>query len=146
MPLTPFHYPLAWGLSKMDRRLSLPALVVGSVIPDIECLFLWFFFRGVLPDHFILHSLIGGLTIGTIIAIGVTVYLYPPIISIIFKVDKEKLKDACKFGPVLVISCILGVLSHELVDFPFHWYNQTLWPIVDAYDFVGPVVQLLAFD
>ena len=37
-------------------------------------------------------------------------------------------------------------MSHELLDIPLHWYNQTLWPFVDPYEFVGPLVQLLAFD
>lgn len=146
MPITPLHYPLAWGLSKTSRKLSLPALVVGSVIPDIECVVLWLFFRGVLPDHLVLHSLIGGLTLGTVIAVIVTVTLYTPIISGIFKVDKEKLKDVCKFTPMLVVSCFLGVVSHLLIDYTHHWYNPILWPWVDPYVFVGPLAAFFAFD
>jgi hypothetical protein len=43
MPVTPLHYPAAWGLSKLDKRLSLPALIVGSFIPDIEVPILFLF-------------------------------------------------------------------------------------------------------
>ncbi len=146
MPITPLHYPLAWGLSKTSRKLSLPALVVGSVIPDIECVVLWLFFRGVLPDHLVLHSLIGGLTLGTFIAVVVTVTLYTPIISGIFKVDKGKLKEVCKFTPTLVASCFLGVVSHLLIDYTHHWYNPILWPWIDPYVFVGPLAAFFAFD
>ncbi|KKK92066.1 hypothetical protein LCGC14_2706670, partial [marine sediment metagenome] len=68
MPITPLHYPLAWGLSKIDKRLILPGLIVGSFIPDIEVPILFIFFSGVLPDHLVLHSLVGAITIGTIIS------------------------------------------------------------------------------
>ncbi len=40
MPITPLHYPVAWGLSKLDKRLNLQGLIVGSFIPDIELPFL----------------------------------------------------------------------------------------------------------
>ena len=53
MPITPLHYPIAWGLSKLDKRLNLPGLIVGSFIPDIEVPFLFIFFSGVLPDHLV---------------------------------------------------------------------------------------------
>ncbi|MHA1638355.1 MAG: DUF4184 family protein [Candidatus Thorarchaeota archaeon] len=138
--------PLAWAISKADKRMILPGLVVGAVIPDIECLILWYFFRGILPDHLVLHSLIGGLLLGTLLAVFVTLIFYPPIISGIFKVDKRRLKDACKFTPMLVVSCFIGVASHLLLDYTHHWYNPILWPWVDPYLFVGPLVQLFAFD
>ena len=63
MPLTPLHYPLAHGLSKVGKKLSLPGLVVGAVIPDIEVPLMRIFFSD-LPDHLVLHSLIGAATLG----------------------------------------------------------------------------------
>ena len=89
MPVTPLHYPFAFLISKIDRRLSLPALVVGSVIPDIEVPLMWIFFSD-LPDHLFLHSLIGAVTVGTILAVIVTWILYAPIISTLFGVDRER--------------------------------------------------------
>jgi membrane-bound metal-dependent hydrolase YbcI (DUF457 family) len=144
MPVTPLHYPLAWILSKADRRLPLPGLVVGCVIPDIEVPILWYFFSGVLPDHLVLHSLIGGLTLGTLLALVISRLLYAPIISVFFGVDRSRLDHACRVTPSLVAACFLGVLSHLLLDYTMHWFNPILWPWVDPFVFVGPIVLFFA--
>lgn len=145
MPFTLFHYPIGYGLSKLNDRLSLPALVVGSVIPDIEVPFLFLFFQGVLPDHFILHSLIGALTIGLLLAVLVVRYVYPPVVGFVFNLDRSELLENCRITPLIVISAAIGILSHILIDIPFHWYNQILWPWVDAQMIVGPVCILFAW-
>jgi membrane-bound metal-dependent hydrolase YbcI (DUF457 family) len=139
MPFTPLHYPLAFVLSKTNKKLLLPGVVVGSVIPDIEVPIMWVFFNG-LPDHLFLHSLVGAVSVGTILAVVVTWLLYPPIISAVFRVSKKKLKDACRLSGILVVSCLIGVLSHLLLDYPMHWFNPILWPWVNPYDIVGPLV------
>ena len=145
MPFTPLHYPVGYGLSKVDKRLSFPGLIVGSVIPDVEVLVLHFFFPNLL-DHLVLHSLVGVLTLGTLLAVFVTRFLYPPIIAGLFGVDRELLDDACKITPSLVLSCMLGALFHVLVDIPMHWFNPVFWPWVDPLDIVGPLVVLFAFE
>lgn len=144
MPVTPLHYPLAWLMSKSNNKLILPGLVVGSVIPDIEVPILWYFFTGVLPDHLILHSLVGGLTLSTILAAIGAWLLYPVIVSSIFKVDRDDLKNECKLTPIFILSCFLGVLSHLLIDYTMHWFNPILWPWVSPFAFVGPLVLLFA--
>lgn len=144
MPITPLHYPIAWGLSKLNKKLNFPGLIVGSFIADIEVPFLIFFFRGILPDHFILHSLLGAVTIGTIISTLSTVYLYPIIASLIFRVNKVKLKEVCKFSRTLILSCMLGNIFHILLDIPMHPFNPVLWPFVDPYAIVGPLVLFFA--
>jgi len=141
MPATPLHYPFAFLISKSDKRLSLPALVVGSVIPDIEVPFMWIFFS-TLPDHLFLHSLIGAATLGTLLTVLVTRYLYTPIISTFFGVDKTELNDVCRVTPWLIASSFIGVMSHLILDFPMHWYNPILWLWVDPYDVVGPLILL----
>ena len=145
MPFTPLHYPVGYGLSKVDRRLSFPGLIVGSVIPDIEVPILVFLFPNFL-DHLVLHSLVGVLTLGTLIAVFVTRFLYPPIISKLFGVDRKKLDDACKITPSLAFSCMIGALFHVLVDIPMHWFNPVFWPWVNPLDIVGPLVLLFAFE
>jgi hypothetical protein len=139
MPATPLHYTLAFLVSKTDKRLSLPGLVVGSVIPDIEVPIIQMFFVG-LPDHLFLHSLIGAITVGTLVSVIVTRYLYPLIISFVFRIEKNKLNRVCWISPWMVLSCLLGVLSHLVLDFPEHWYNPILWPWVNPQDIVGPLV------
>lgn len=143
MPITPLHYPLAFGLSKTNKRLLLPGVVVGSVIPDIEVPIMWVFFSD-LPDHLFLHSLVGAVSAGTFLAVVVTWLLYPPIISAIFRVDKDDLKEACSLSGMLVVSCLIGVLSHLLLDYPMHWFNPILWPWVSPFDVVGPLVLVFA--
>ncbi|MFW9891875.1 MAG: DUF4184 family protein [Candidatus Thorarchaeota archaeon] len=143
MPVTPLHYPLAHGLSKIDKKLSLPGLIVGSVIPDIEVPLMWIFFSD-LPDHLFLHSLIGAIIVGTLIAVTVTWLLYTPLISTLFSVDQERLKETTGLSKMLVVSCLIGVLSHLLLDYPMHWYNPILWPWIDPFDVVGPLVLFFA--
>ncbi len=140
MPVTPFHYPFAFVVSKLDRRLILPGVVVGAVIPDIEVPLMWVFFPS-LPDHLLLHSLIGASTVGLLLAVFVTRVFYAPIISLFFGVDKGDLDDACRVTPALVASCLIGVWSHLLLDYPMHWYNPILWPWVNPFDVMGPLVQ-----
>jgi len=138
------HYPVAWGLSKLDKRLSLPGLIVGSFLPDIEVPFLLIFFSGLLPDHLILHSLIGAVMVGTVISIFVTVYLYPILTSWLFHLDKAKIKEVCRFSPGLALSCMLGNLFHIFLDIPMHPFNPVLWPFVDPYSIVGILVLVFA--
>ena len=140
------HYPIAWGLSKIDKRLNLPGLIVGSFIPDIEVPIILLFFKGILPDHFILHSLIGALTIGTIISILVVVILYPRLTSLVFRLDKDKTKKECKLTPVLVISCMLGNVFHILLDLIMHPFNPVLWPFIDPYSIIGILVLLFVIE
>jgi len=141
LPITPLHYPFAFVISKTDKRLSLPALVVGSVMPDIEIPFMWVFFS-TLPDHLFLHSLVGAATLGTVLTILVTRFLYAPIISTFFDVDRSELNEVCKITPWLVVSSFIGVMSHLILDFPMHWYNPILWPWVNPFDVIGPLVLL----
>lgn len=141
MPVTPLHYPFAFLISKSDKRLSLPALVVGSVMLDIEVPLMWVFFS-TLPDHFFLHSLIGAATVGTLLAVIVTHFLYAPIISTIFGIDRTELNDNCRVTPWLIASSFIGVMSHLILDFPMHWYNPILWPWVNPYDVIGPLILL----
>ena len=139
MPVTPLHYPFAFLLSKTDKRLSLPAPVVGSVMPDIEVPLMWIFFS-TLPDHLFLHSLIGAATVGTLLTVFVTRFLYTPIISTIFGVDRTELNEVCRITPWLVASSFIGVMSHLILDYPMHLYNPILWPWVDPYAVIGPLV------
>ena len=144
MPFTLFHYPFGYLTSKIDKRFVLPALLVGSVMPDLEVPILFLFFSGVVPDHFILHSLIGTLTIGLLLAVTVTKFIYPPLIGSIFKIDREKLKEACRVTPWMILSCAIGLVLHIGVDYLHHWYNPVFWPWIDPFLLVGPFVSFFA--
>ncbi|MCP8304601.1 MAG: DUF4184 family protein [archaeon] len=61
MPLTPFHHPVAYAIYKLDRRLSLPGLVVGSMFPDLEIPIIFLLYHDLsfhFPEDFSSNSLI----------------------------------------------------------------------------------------
>jgi hypothetical protein len=93
LPLTPFHYPVAYIVHKLAGNLSLPAVVVGSMVPDLEIPVMVLLLGTNLPNRLVLHSLIGSLTVGTALAVAITVLIYPKLTSAIFPIDKPKLKE-----------------------------------------------------
>ncbi|MHA2289551.1 MAG: hypothetical protein ACXABG_12265, partial [Promethearchaeota archaeon] len=99
-----------------------------------------------IDNHFILHSLIGALTIGTLLSILATVLIYPLLASLIFRVDRSRVKEACRLTPFLVLSCVLGNVFHILLDFPMHPYSFILWPFVDPNSIVGFLVLAFAIE
>lgn len=142
--MTPLHYPLAYGIHRLGRgRLRLPGVIVGAVIPDIEVPLLIIFFPN-LPDHLLLHSLLGAVTVGLCLAVIATRTLYAPIVSWLFGLDRGDVGRRCRITPALSMSCLLGLLSHLLVDYLIHPFNPLLWPFVDPYSLPGPLILLLA--
>ncbi len=128
MPLTPLHYPVAYLMYKLNKKLGLPGLVVGSMFPDLEIPAIIFLFRTRIPHRLVLHSLLGAATIGTMLSVIFTVLIYPPLISYFFKIEEEKIKRKCRISCVLIFSCFLGNLSHALLDVVNHPYNPIFWP------------------
>jgi membrane-bound metal-dependent hydrolase YbcI (DUF457 family) len=145
LPVTPLHYPIAKIVNKIDKTasLSLPALIVGTMVPDLEVPFLYHLSGIWQQDRMVLHSLIGGLTLGTLIAVAITVFLYNPIVSTIFPINKQRLKHQCHMSGCLVFSAAIGVLSHNLLDVANHAYNPVFWPFLSLYESPSPLVPLL---
>jgi hypothetical protein len=77
LPITPFHHPVAYIIDKFGGKLSLPAVIVGSMVPDLEIPFMLLLFGTNTPTHLMLHSILGSLTVGTAIAVAITVLIYP---------------------------------------------------------------------
>jgi len=129
MPFTLLHYVVAYLAGKWKPRLSFPGLIVGSVSPDLDMLICQF----VDSPHGrgILHSLFGVATIGTALSVFFTVYLYPTVVSRIFRIDKTVVKDRCRFSKGLLFACFVGNILHVLVDSLHHPYNPTLYPFVN---------------
>ncbi|MCW4000810.1 MAG: DUF4184 family protein [Candidatus Bathyarchaeota archaeon] len=142
MPVTPLHYPIAKLLHMLGgkARLSLPGLIVGAMVPDLEVLFIWLLTGK--EDRMVLHSLIGGLTLGTLLAVAITVLLYRPLVGAIFPVNKDKLKQNCTLSTTLAVSCLIGVLSHVLFDVANHTFNPLFWPFLSMYQTPSPITPL----
>ena len=128
MPLTPFHYPIAYLLNKWKLQLSLPALIVSSFMPDLDSLLYIITFGRIPMERTVLHSLLGVTTLGTLLSVTLTLFLYPSLVSFLFRLDKEKVEEKCRFSVTLVVSCLLGGILHVFVDSLHHPFNPLLYP------------------
>jgi len=116
---------------------------VGSMVPDLEIPFIILLVGTEVPHRLVLHSLLGALTVGTILSVAITVLVYPRLTSAVFPIDKLKVKEKCSFSLGLVVSCLLGVLSHVLLDVTNHLYNPVFWPFLASNETPSPIVPLL---
>jgi len=132
MPLTPLHYPLAYAMRKAGRKagleLDMAGLAIGSFTPDVECpFFVLAAWSGWLPagapyaqyHRLVLHSLLGSVTLGSLISMLLVLALYR-----LMKPEKA-IRPGVKR---LYLSCSLGNLSHVLLDAVHHHYNPLLYP------------------
>ncbi|MEM2109309.1 MAG: DUF4184 family protein [Candidatus Odinarchaeota archaeon] len=125
MPLTPLHYPIAFITYYISKRnLSLPVLIVSSMISDIEIPFIFFITNGLI-DRLILHSLIGSIFLG----VPLSILLFYPLYKIFFKKLLVDPSFPVKSYKILTISAVIGVLSHVFLDAMQHPYNPLFWPI-----------------
>ncbi len=140
MPLTPLHYCVAYLINKWSRGLSLPALIVSSILPDLEKPFIFLITDG-FHSRLVLHSLLGAITLGTFLSIFLTVFLYPPVMSSLFKIDKEVVLEKCRFSPMLALASLLGCVFHVLIDSLHHEFNPLFYPFLnesfDAFVLLG---------
>jgi len=141
LPLTPFHYPVAYVVYRLDKRLVLPGLIVGSMFPDLEIPIMVLFFGNRIPDHLVLHSLLGAATIGTILSVLLTFLIYPTLVSSLFRIEKNKVERRCRLSLTLILSAFLGNVSHVLLDVTTHESNPIFWPFLN--DVPSPVVPAL---
>lgn len=130
MPVTPLHYCAAYIINKAKVGLILPALIVGSFIPDIEPFVSLVTGERLVPPRGFLHSFLGAVTLDTFLAVLVTSLLYPAIVSWIFKLEKNSVVEKCRFSGMLVLSALFGCLSHVLIDTTCHEFNPLLYPFV----------------
>lgn len=128
MPSSLGHFAVAYMIHRLKKTLSLPAFIVGSIIPDIDT-FIYFSTNGSLAiGREWLHSLVGIGTLGTLISMFFTVLVYPKVVSAFFGIDKKEAEQECMFSETIVVSCLLGGLSHVLIDSTCHDYNPLFYP------------------
>jgi len=109
------------------------------MFPDIEIPFIVLLFGTQVPNRMVLHSLLGSVTIGTFLALIVTVQVYPPLVSRLFHVDEKKVESKCKLSFAVFFSVLVGNLSHVLLDVTNHPYNPVLWPFLPATATPSPI-------
>jgi hypothetical protein len=96
---------MAYVLYKLHKKLTLPGLTVGSMFPDLEIPVLFLVFG---TDRLVLHSLLGAATIGTMLSVTFTITLYPILISYVFGLDEEQVKEKTRLSLSLIVSCLVG--------------------------------------
>jgi len=134
---------VAYVIYRLERRFNLPGLLVGSMLPDLEIPSIVLLLGTEVPNRLVLHSLLGALTVGTIFSIAVTILIYPKLTSTIFPISKLKVKEKCRFSLGLVFSCLLGGLSHVLLDVTNHPYNPVFWPFLSINETPSPIYPVL---
>ncbi len=124
MPFTAYHFGPS-GLVGLALRkwLDLPVFVLANVIVDVEMLFT----QGLMPHrHWHLHTLLGGAIVGAIF--GTAAYWIKPVrrffawamrlVRIRYKPNLWK----------MIISGVLGMWLHAVVDAVYHYDVQLFWP------------------
>ena len=139
LPVTFLHHPVAYFIYKLYKRFSLPGLIFGSMIPDLENPFIMLLMGTEVPNRLVLHSILGSATIGTFLAVMVTVWVYPVLVSRIFRVDKKRVESKCKLSFAVILSVLVGNLSHVLLDVTNHPYNPLLWPFIPTTATPSPI-------
>jgi membrane-bound metal-dependent hydrolase YbcI (DUF457 family) len=109
------------------------------MFPDLEIPFIVLLFGTQVPNRMILHSLLGSATLGTFLALIVTLQVYPSLVSRLFHVDKKKVESKCKLSFAVVFSVFVGILSHVLLDVTNHPYNPVFWPFLPATATPSPI-------
>ncbi len=128
MPATPLHYSLAYILHRIKRfNLSFPALIVGSMAPDLEIPIITLISRGEI-SRLVLHSIVGSMTLGLLISVSISFLLYPRLVGLILPFCKEELGSKCAISKSLIISSLIGVLGHISLDALHHEYNPLVYP------------------
>lgn len=126
MPFTPFHLGPASILAlALLRYVSLPALLLGSIAPDIQPLIILFFNLPSTLHGPILHSFIGA-----------TLLLAPPLTALTFILRKPinnilsplKLNQTQTF-PRILAGALIGIYSHILLDAYLYTDIQPFYPL-----------------
>ncbi len=119
MPFPPYHFgPSTFlGLS-LRRYIDMPVFVLANIIVDIEVL-LW----DKWPIHRYAHTLLIGAGIGAVW--GVVAYLFRPALQWAMRLIRLEYKSSLL---KMIISGILGIWLHVVIDAIYHWDVRIFWP------------------
>ncbi|MCP8317204.1 MAG: hypothetical protein H3Z52_07770 [archaeon] len=131
MPFTPFHWGPALLIGMLFFSiLDLPALLLSSVIPDLEGIYV-LMSGSPLPLHGFFHSYLGASILGVMVAIMVY-YLY----GFLRKIMKLfMLEQKSSFKRILYTS-LFGVYSHVFLDSFLYGEMMPFYPL-DSNPFLG---------
>lgn len=128
MPVTPYHFGPAGLLGYIFRkRIDLPVFVFANVVVDIEVLLSNSIYPGG-PHHRFGHTFLVGAAVGAVW--GLAAYTALPILKWFMKTIRISYQtNVFK----MIISGILGVWFHVLIDGIYHYDVRPFWPIQKNY-------------
>ena len=133
MPFTPYHFGPSGFIGLTFRKwIDIPVFVLANVIVDIEVLVILLFNLG-WSRHRYCHTLLVGAAVGVLW--GVAAYPLRHLFKKIMQLFRMPYKGDLRR---MVVSGVLGVWLHVLIDATYHsdikifWPNKTisLWPVL----------------
>jgi len=123
MPFTPYHFGPSGFIGLVFRKwLDFPVFVLANVIVDFEVLVVMLFNLG-WPRHRYCHTFLIGAAVGALWGLAA----WP--LRNLFKKIMQLLRIPYKTSlPKMVISGILGLWLHILIDGAYHFDVKILWP------------------
>ncbi len=123
MPITPYHFGPSGFLGLLFRKwIDVPVFILANVIVDVEVLVLGLTGIGA-PYHRYCHTLLIGGLVGALW--GAAAYPLRPA----FKAAMQALRVPYNAGRLkMIISGVLGVWLHVLIDGSYHPDVKVFWP------------------
>lgn len=133
MPLTPFHTAVAILGFIWFEKFYLPALVISSVLMDLEPFYYMFIATNPPYLHGFWHTYLGATIIALVVAF-LLIKFRKQVDSItkIFKAEQKQISTKWIYA-----SSIIAAWSHILLDSTMHGDMKPLWPITDANPFLN---------
>jgi membrane-bound metal-dependent hydrolase YbcI (DUF457 family) len=123
MPITPYHFgPSAFVGLTLRKWLDIPVFVLANVIVDIEVLVIGLLGLG-WPTHRYSHTLLIGAVVGAIW--GIAAYPLRHFFEKIMQVLRIPYQTS---SWKMVVSGVLGVWLHVVIDAIYHWDVRIFWP------------------
>jgi len=123
MPFTPYHFGPSGFLGLVfGKWIDLPVFVLANVIVDIEVLMVGFLGLG-WPAHRYCHTLLIGAVVGALwgIAAYPLRHFFKRIMRVFYIPYRTSLRK-------MIVSGILGVWLHVLIDGIYHFDVKIFWP------------------
>jgi len=123
MPVTPYHFGPSSFIGLVFRKwLDIPVFVLANIIVDLEVLIINSFGLGY-PFHRYCHTLLIGSVVGLLW--GASAYPLRHFFNRLMKILRISYQTSFR---KMLISGVLGVWIHVLIDGIYHWDARVFWP------------------
>jgi membrane-bound metal-dependent hydrolase YbcI (DUF457 family) len=123
MPFTPYHFgPSSFFGLLFKKYIDIPVFLLANVVVDVEVLVMNLLGVG-WPIHRYVHNLLIGAAIGALW--GLAAYPFRNFFEKIMRLIRLPYKAAL---PKMIVSGVLGIWLHVLIDAPANWDVHIFWP------------------